>query len=141
MTAANSHTKGLGSRFKRTPQRLAILAYLEGNSSHPSADDIYRAVSKKYQSMSLATVYNTLNTLTQSGAVRDLIVDPKRKRYDPDTSHHHHLLCVTCGKISDVPGEVVVDLPRGAPRDFAVIGSHVEFYGHCGACGKKRKSP
>ena len=47
-------------RFKRTPQRLAILDYLEGNITHPSADDIFKAVSRRFRSMSFATVYNTL---------------------------------------------------------------------------------
>jgi Fur family peroxide stress response transcriptional regulator len=126
--------------FKRTPQRLAILDYLEGNTTHPSADDIYRAVAKKYHSMSFATVYNTLNTLAHAGAVRELTIDPDRKRYDPDISLHHHLICISCKKIADVPGQIAVDLPKGMVRDFAIIGSHVEFYGYCSACRKKRKT-
>jgi Fur family peroxide stress response transcriptional regulator len=130
--------KGLGPGLKRTPQRLAILDCLEGNTSHPSAEDIYRAVSKKYDSLSLATVYNTLNTLTQAGAVRELAIDPERKRYDPDTTLHHHLICVLCRKIVDVPEEIVIEAPKGTARDFTVLGSHVEFYGHCAACRKKR---
>jgi Fur family peroxide stress response transcriptional regulator len=138
MRSQQTYKKGVRTAFKRTPQRLAILAYLDGNTSHPSAEDIYRAVSRKYQSMSLATVYNTLNTLSQSGTLRELTIDPQRKRYDPDTSHHHHLICITCGKIVDVPGDIAVDLPRGINRDFLIVGNHVEFYGHCGTCGKKR---
>ena len=90
--------------------------------------------------MSFATVYNTLNTLTNSGAVRELTIDPDRKRYDPDTSLHHHLICVTCKKIVDVPEEIAVELPKGVARDFTVMGSHVEFYGHCSSCRKKNKT-
>ncbi|MCK9420114.1 MAG: transcriptional repressor [Nitrospirae bacterium] len=127
-------------QFKRTPQRLAILDYLKGNTSHPSADDIYRAVSKKYQSMSFATVYNTLNTLAKSGTLRELTIDPKRKRYDPDTSRHHHLICVLCGKIVDIPEGITVDLPGKLARDFTLLGNHVEFYGHCSLCTRKGKT-
>ncbi len=127
--------------FKRTPQRLAILDYLDGNIAHPSAEQIFTAVSKKYHSMSFATVYNTLNTLTASGVLRELTLDPDRKRYDPDTSLHHHLICLNCRKIMDVPEEEVsVDVPRGAARDFTIVGHHVEFYGHCSSCRKKRKT-
>ena len=133
--------KGLGPGLKRTPQRLAILDYLDGNTSHPSAEDIYRAVTKKYDSMSFATVYNTLNALTRCGAVQEITVDPERKRYDPDVSHHHHFLCISCRKIVDITEEIAVDLPKDTARDFTVIGSHVEFYGHCTACRKKRKNP
>ncbi len=140
METKHDPKKDAEARFKRTPQRLAILDFLEGNTSHPSAEDIYRTVSKKYRSMSLATVYNTLNTFTKAGALRELTIDPSRKRYDPDTSLHHHLICISCKKIADVPGQIAVDLPKGMVRDFAIIGSHVEFYGYCSACRKKRKT-
>jgi Fur family transcriptional regulator, peroxide stress response regulator len=129
-----------GKRFKRTPQRLAILDYLDGNTSHPSAEDIYRAVSKRYDSMSFATVYNTLNTLTQAGAVRELTIDPDRRRYDPDTTMHHHLICVTCRKIMDIPGDVGIAMPEGVAPDFTILGNHVEFYGQCPSCRKKKRA-
>jgi Fur family peroxide stress response transcriptional regulator len=130
--------KGNGKRFKRTPQRLAILDYLDGNTAHPSAEDVYRAVSERYDSMSFATVYNTLNTLSQAGAVRELTIDPDRKRYDPDTSMHHHLICVGCRKIVDIPDTVGIEMPKDAAPDFKIIGSHVEFYGQCPTCRKKK---
>jgi Fur family peroxide stress response transcriptional regulator len=130
---------GSKAGFKRTPQRLAILEYLEGNLSHPSAEDIYRAVSRKYHSMSFATVYNTLNTLAKGGAVRELTIDPERRRYDPDTSRHHHLICVDCKKVVDIAGDLAVEIPKTMAKDFTVFGNHVEFYGHCAPCGKKKK--
>jgi Fur family peroxide stress response transcriptional regulator len=58
---------GFEKGFKRTPQRLAILAYLEGNTSHPSAEEIFHAVGGKDQTLSFATVYNTLNALSRQG--------------------------------------------------------------------------
>ena len=132
--------KGSLGHFKRTPQRLAILEFLEGNTSHPSAEDIYRAVSVKYQSMSFATVYNTIHALTKAGVLRELTIDPARKRYDPDTSGHHHLICISCGKIADVPEKIRVELPSSMQEDFTILGNHIEFYGHCSACGKIGKS-
>ena len=134
----NGRHKETGMPFKRTPQRLAILDFLDGNTSHPSADDIYQAVSKKYHSMSFATVYNTLNTLAKAGAVREITIDPRRKHYDPDTSGHHHLICVACARIFDVPEGISVELPRDMAEDFIVTGSHIEFYGYCPSCGKKK---
>jgi Fur family transcriptional regulator, peroxide stress response regulator len=131
--------KGASVRFKRTPQRLAILEYLEGNTSHPSAEDIFRAVTVKYQSMSFATVYNTIHALTKAGVLRELTIDPERKRYDPDTSDHHHLICMSCGKIIDVPEKIHVELPNSMREDFTILGNHIEFYGQCSPCGKKRK--
>lgn len=132
--------KGVVPGFKRTPQRLAILEHLDGNTSHPSAEDIYRAVARKNPSLSFATVYNTLNTLVQSGAVRELTIDPDRKRYDPDTSAHHHLICTECRKVVDIFGDVPVEVPRNMARDFTVTGSHIEFYGQCAPCRKKNRT-
>lgn len=140
MAEKSEQHKERDARLKRTPQRLAILEFLEGNTSHPSAEDIYRAVSKKYQSMSFATVYNTLHALTRAGALRELTIDPERKRYDPDTSHHHHLICIGCGKVFDVPEEIRVDPPKTMQEDFTIVGNHVEFYGYCSVCRKKRKT-
>jgi Fur family transcriptional regulator, peroxide stress response regulator len=134
----NNPKKGI--RLKRTPQRLAILEYLDGNTSHPSAEEIFRAVSKKYQSMSFATVYNTLHALTKAGVLRELNIDRERKRYDPDTSGHHHFLCITCGLIADVPENISVNIPQALSRDFTVLGNHIEFFGHCAVCSKKKKS-
>lgn len=140
MVPKTDKKKELGGSLKRTPQRLAILDYLDGNTSHPSAEDIFRAVSKKYQSMSFATVYNTLNALAKTGSIRELTIDPMRKRFDPDVSRHHHLMCVLCGKIVDIPDALTVDLPQELAQDFDVLGSHIEFYGHCASCKKKRKA-
>jgi len=144
MIAGSEHKraskKNKGSRLKRTPQRLAILQFLDGNTSHPSAEDIYRAVSKQYQSMSFATVYNTLHALTKAGVLRELTIDPERRRYDPDTSCHHHLICINCGRIVDVSGGVTVDLPSDMARDFTILGNHVEFYGRCPACQKQKNA-
>lgn len=128
------------AQFKRTPQRLAIIDYLEGNISHPTAGDIFLAVSKKYQSMSFATVYNTLNTLVKAGTLRELTIDPEKKRYDPDTSRHHHCICILCGRIVDIPERIPVDLPEDMARDFTILGSHIEFYGHCSKCKTKGKA-
>ncbi|MEJ2695796.1 MAG: transcriptional repressor [Candidatus Sulfobium sp.] len=124
--------KGMG--FKLTPQRLAILDYLEGNDSHPSAEEIYTAVSKKFPTMSLATVYNTLEALRLRGEVRELTVDPGKKRFDPDTGPHHHLICTGCRRIVDVRVDFSLSVPTGERRDFEITGNHIEFYGLCPEC-------
>ncbi len=127
--------------LKLTPQRLAILRYLEGNKEHPSAEDIYRAVHKKFPTMSLATVYSTLSALKMKGSVLELTLDPDKKRYDPDTGLHSHLMCISCRRIVDIPGAYRVDLPESASQDFANTKSHVEFYGFCPSCKKEKNKP
>jgi Fur family peroxide stress response transcriptional regulator len=127
--------------IKLTPQRLAVLQYLEGNKDHPSAEDIYRVLHKRFPTMSLATVYNALSTLKEKGGVLELTLDPARKRYDPDTRHHDHLICKSCRRIVDIPDAMRIALPESARQDFAVVESHVEFYGICPKCKKKKDKP
>ena len=131
---------GIEKKFKRTPQRLAILAYLEGNTSHPSAEEIFNGVAGKERTLSFATVYNTLNTLSKAGALRELTIDPARKRYDPNTGAHNHIICVTCKKVVDLPEEITIDLPKEVAQNFTLLGNHVEFYGICPACRKAQKN-
>lgn len=126
--------KGLG--LKLTPQRLAILGCLEGNKSHPSADEIYAEVSKVFPTMSLATVYNTLEALRLKGEIRELTIDPDKKRFDPDTGLHHHLICTGCRKVVDIHVDYSLDVPGDESKDFEITGSHIEFYGLCPLCRK-----
>lgn len=120
--------------IKLTPQRLAILEYIDGNKNHPSAENIHEAVSRKYPMMSLATVYKTLETLKQRGDLIELTIDPKRRRYDPETKPHHHLICITCKKIVDIEAELSLTIPDELKEGFEVTGNHVEFYGICSNC-------
>jgi Fur family peroxide stress response transcriptional regulator len=124
--------------MKLTPQRLAIFRYLEGNRNHPSAEDIFRAVSRKFPTMSFATVYNTLAALRDKGKVRELTCDPDKKRYDPDTEQHNHLICDSCSRVVDVPIAFDLRLPPGLKNDFTVMSNHVEFHGFCSQCRKQK---
>jgi len=124
-----------GSGLKLTPQRLAILDFLEGNMDHPSAEDIYKAVKKKYPTISFATVYNTIDALKNRGEVAELAIDPARKHYDPNMKPHHHIVCSECGKIGDVFDEDInADLPKKNLGDFSVTSWHIKFDGVCKEC-------
>jgi len=122
-----------------TPQRMAILEYLDGNTAHPSAADVYKAVSDKFPTMSLATVYNTMETLKTKGMVIELAIDPGKKRFDPNPEPHHHLICINCKEIVDVHSNFSLDLSEKEKCGFYIIGNHVDFYGVCPKCKKKGK--
>ena len=124
--------------IKLTPQRLAILDYLDGNKSHPSAENIYSAVLKRFPTMSFATVYNTLESLRDKGKVLELTIDPNKKRYDPGTKHHHHLMCIECKNIVDIKKDFKFGLTDSETEGFDLIGNHIEFYGICPKCKKKK---
>jgi len=120
--------------IKLTPQRIAIMDYLEGNKQHPSAEEIYKTVVKKFPTMSFATVYTTLSALRDKGNVLELTIDPGKKRYDPITENHNHLICVSCKSIIDVPVAFSLDVPDSVKQGFDIMNSHVEFYGLCPKC-------
>ncbi|OPY85669.1 MAG: Transcriptional regulator PerR [Syntrophus sp. PtaU1.Bin208] len=120
--------------LKLTPQRLAILEYLKDNREHPSAADIYAAVSEKFPTMSFATVYNTLKALKDRERVLELAIDGGKKRYDPDTIHHHHLICTECRKIVDIFVEFDLSVPEADLNGFEIRANHVDFYGVCPEC-------
>jgi Fur family peroxide stress response transcriptional regulator len=129
--------KQIGLRV--TPQRQAILDLLEGNRTHPSAEDIYHEVLKKYPQISFATVYNTLSKLAGAGEIQELDIDPNKKRFDPCLSHHLHFYCRVCGKIYDVED----DLPF--PKAIQTINGHkieaiqINLKGVCDVCSGKRR--
>ena len=125
--------------LKLTPQRLAILKYLENNREHPSAADIYGAVSKDFPTMSFATVYNTLKALKRMRDVQELSIDAGKKRFDPDMNEHNHLICVACRKIVDVDRRFDPDIPEGEGQDFEILYTHVDFYGICPECKKRQE--
>ena len=132
--------KNKNSNLKLTPQRLAIIKYLDGNQEHPSADDIYKAVSKKFPTMSFATVYNTLETLKSHGQIMELNFDPFKKRFDPNPNPHHHVICVRCHKILDVKTDFFLKQPRIESEEFEIIGNHIEFYGICSKCKDDKRA-
>ena len=122
--------------FKLTPQRLAILNYLDGNTSHPSAEDIYKHIKRVYPTVSFATVYNTLQVLHEKGEVMEITIDPQKKHYDPNTRAHHHIICTECNKIVDIFEDYseALRLPQHIVSSFKPTGNHIDFYGICKEC-------
>ena len=126
--------------LKLTPQRLAILDYLDRNKNHPTAEDIYADIREKFPTMSLATVYKTLETLKDKRYLQELTIDKERKHFDPDTARHHHLICIKCKKIVDIKKEFPIELPIEDNNTFEVINTNIEFYGICPVCKKERRT-
>ncbi len=131
---------GSNDELKLTPQRLAILKYLDNNKEHPSAADIHKAMSRNFPTMSLATVYNTLKVLKRLKNIQELSIDSDKRRFDPDTGDHNHLICIKCKKIVDVKHEFRLDIPDAEKQEFEIIGNHVDFYGVCPECRNRKKT-
>ncbi len=124
--------------LKITPQRQAILKLLEGNQTHPSAESIHTEILKKYPGISFATVYNTLSKLIDAGEIRELDIDPGKKRFDPCVTPHTHFYCKVCGKVFDIVYDT--SLPFNVKKidghQVDVIQLHLK--GVCRECRKKQ---
>lgn len=101
-----------------THQRIEIAHALFSRQEHLSADQVMTIVNTRHSETSKATVYNTLKLFLEKGLVREVIVDPSKVFYDPNTLPHHHLYEVDTGKLSDIDAAHVrisglPDLPDG----------------------------
>src|SRR5215471_5222403 len=96
-----------------THQRIEIAHALFSRREHLSADQILAFVNSRYAETSKATVYNTLKLFVEKKLIRELVVDPDRIVYDPNTEPHHHLYDVVTGRLTDIPADNirVVGLP------------------------------
>lgn len=133
MNAANveSHLRAAGHAL--TPQRRAVLRYLEGNLRHPTAAEVFAAVTAETPLSSRATVYNTLQLLADEGFVRVLRFEGEAElRYDPNTSAHHHRRCPRCGRLDDVAAERVEVLLDGRR-----VSADIRFDLPCEDCAER----
>lgn len=101
-----------------TQQRLMIARVLFECQQHLSADQVLGRVNDGRDRVSKATVYNTLGLFARNGLIREVIVDPTRVFYDPNTSHHHHFYNVDTGELQDIDAdrlavEKLPELPDG----------------------------
>jgi len=100
-------------RITPTHQRTEIAHALFTRREHLSADQILSLVNSRYAETSKATVYNTLKLFLENKLIRELVVDPAKIVYDPNTEPHHHLYDVVTGRLTDIPADNirVVGLP------------------------------
>jgi len=126
--------KSTGVRI--TPQRHAILEFMIHSTSHPTADDIYRALEKAFPNMSVATVYNNLRVFKKAGLVKELTYGDSSSRFDFVTHDHYHMICNECGKIVDFhyPGLDEVEHLASHVTGFQVDYHRLEIYGTCRDC-------
>ena len=125
-------------RLKLTPQRIAIIeAFLDNISLHPGASLIYEEARKKVRSLSLSTVYATLNELSRLGIIKMLEFDKMENRYEGNITAHINLVCKGCSKIMDYKLPVAID-PKQVARKarFWVVDTRLEYYGYCQDCRK-----
>jgi len=85
-----------------THQRIEIAYALFSRGEHLSADQVLATVNDRQSETSKATVYNTLKLFLEKKLIREVIVDPSKVFYDPNTQPHHHIYNVDTGELADI---------------------------------------
>jgi Fe2+ or Zn2+ uptake regulation protein len=126
--------------LKVTPQRQCIFRVLHGNDVHPTAEALYAAARAEMPTISLKTVYQTLNDLAAMGEIQQLDLGTGATRFDPNVDRHHHLVCTGCGRVRDLyadyPGLTV---PSRQRQGFTIGSAEIVFRGLCAECETTRR--
>jgi len=117
-----------------THQRLAVFRALLESESHPDADAIHKSLRAAYPTLSLGTVYKTLETLQSLGLARAVSSPGPTRRFDGNRTPHHHLLCTRCGRLMDVELDQLAQIALPAGLDFQVTDLTIQFNGICSTC-------
>lgn len=119
-----------------TPQRLAIYKALINDISHPNPESIYNTIRPDFPTISLATVYKTLETLEKHHIISVVTPLHETVRYDAITAHHHHVVCIQCKKIMDLEDSCLneVQIPEVVSKENQVLDYSVQFNVICSTC-------
>jgi Fe2+ or Zn2+ uptake regulation protein len=137
-TALMNALRSAGLRL--TPQRLAIVQCLVGDETHPTAQELYERLQRRFPTISVATVYNTLSALNGIGHCRQLDMGGP-SRFDPNVAPHDHAVCERCGAIRDVERHGGAARARTTEPGCSLVGfrvAHVEriYRGLCAKCAE-----
>ncbi|OAM87693.1 transcriptional repressor [Termitidicoccus mucosus] len=137
MSTAHHHSDSLAhkladSGLRATPQRELVYQTILARRDHPTADEVFARVKSEMPSISLATVYNCLETLIDCDLVRAVNFDRAPTRYCPNLHPHAHFHDKETGATHDVdlPDELLVALKKILPPGYKADAIDITFRGH-----------
>lgn len=132
-------------QYKFTPQRQLILqAFADHDDRHLSAEEVYGIVKQQTADIGLATVYRTLEILSELDILQKMDFGDGRSRYEmsePDEPHHHHhLICLSCHSVKEFEDDLLETLEAAIAKksNFLIVDHQLKFYGYCRDCREKR---
>ncbi len=129
-------------QHKMTPQRQVVLQiFLDHPGEHLSAEDVHGILRDNKSEIGLATVYRSLELLSELGILQKMEFGDGCSRYevnktDPSKHHHHHLICTNCGKVIEFQDDFLEPLEEDIKKKlgFTVSDHQVKFFGLCKEC-------
>lgn len=127
----NLETKCIEAGLKMTEQRRVILRVLSTAEDHPSVETVYQRARSVDRSISIATVYRTLNLLDQLNLVQKHDFKQSFARFETNLEHHHHLVDVETGQVIEFQSQRLEDLKREIALElgFELVDHRLELYG------------
>jgi len=130
------------TRQRMTKQKRVVLEELSKVKNHPTAYDVYEMVKSRLPRISLGTVYRNLEQLSSGGQIRRLDMGQSQRRFDAVVDDHLHILCISCGKVDDVPlnpamSTITIKDSVSSQSGYDVLGCEMDFQGICPKCKKK----
>lgn len=127
--------------YKHTGKREQMLELFSNEERYLAAKDVLEAMQKDYPGLSFDTIYRNLSTFVDLGILEMTELDGEKRfsfRCSTD-KHHHHLICLSCGRTKHIHTCPMDDL-KAVSDDFNIIGHKFEVYGYCSECDNKSKS-
>lgn len=121
--------------LKSTPQRLLILKTLAATEKfHPDVEELFSLINQKALNISKATIYRNLKLLSNVGLVTELYFRDGKVRFELNEDHHHHFVCLACGKIEIIHTQPFNDVLASFSSNHKVISHQFDIFGYCENC-------
>lgn len=137
MTSTDGHEHGTRTPVRPTRQRRAVGEALESFDDFRSAQEIHARLTERGESVGLATVYRTLQLLSESGEIDMLRTEDGEAIYRRcSATHHHHLVCRSCGATVEVEGPAVERWTHAIAEEhgYGEVSHTLEIFGTCPRC-------
>lgn len=137
----NINIKLKEKKYRMTAQRESILEVMLNNQGrHLNAEEVLEEARKIVPAIGIATVYRTLDKLTEMGILYKAFFDDGGFRYEiydagSKTHHHHHFVCIQCGKILEIQEDLLSELEHKIEtQGFKIVDHELKFFGYCPEC-------
>lgn len=127
------------NNYKLTSQRKDILkVFIENQHRHFNAETLLNKVKEINKDIGLATIYRNLEIFCELGIAYELDLDSPYKYYELNVegNHHHHMICMKCGKIIEFNDKALEDFENELENNynFKIVNHQIKFYGICNNC-------
>lgn len=125
--------------FRMTPQRTVVHDVVKMSHDHPTATEVFMRAKERVPAISLATVYNCLDTLVEHGLVKQVNLDRASSRFCANMNEHVHFHCDQCSAVADAHPIENLEISNlwKLPEGSRVTRLDIAIRGICPACAMK----